>query len=445
MSKRFSRRTFIRAASTAIAAPMIIPASALGLEKGTPAPSNRIGVGFIGMGKQMGGHLNHVAGKPAYEVISVCDVDKTRRDHAKKTVETKYAKLERKDWKGCHDTEDFREVLSRKDIDVVYIATPDHWHAIPIVEAAKAKKDIYCEKPLTLTIEEAKLCVDACRKYNVILQTGSQQRSGKEFLKACEYVRNGRLGKIKEVIVDVGGPSRACDLPEEAMEPGLNWDLWLGQAPMRPYHSALSPRGVHNHYPAFRSYKEYSGGSMTDFGAHHFDIMQWGLGMDDSGPDEIIPPDAPKANVKTPGDPLWQKGVKFIYHKTPVGDNIVVTHGSSGGILFKGEKGEILVNRGKLSATPPEIFNDPITDKDIRLINSTNHHDNFFNAVRTREKPICDVEIGARSVTVCHLGNLAYWHGKKMKWDPKNWKFLDDTNPKWLGRESRDKWPLPTI
>lgn len=445
MSQRFSRRTFVKAASTVIAMPMFIPASALGLEPGKPAPSNRIGVGFIGMGKQMGGHLNHVAGKADYIVQAVCDVDTTRRENAKKTVEAKYAKLERKDYKGCAATEDFREVIARKDIDVVYIATPDHWHAIPIIEAAKAKKDIYCEKPLTLTIHEAKMCVDAVRKYEVVMQTGSQQRSSKEFLKACEYVRNGRLGKISEVIVDVGGPGRPCDLPEEAMEPGLNWDMWQGQAPARPYHSALSPRGLHNHYPAFRDYIEYAGGGMTDFGAHHFDIMQWGLGMDDSGPDEIIPPETAPAVAKKPGDPLWKKGVRYLYKKTPVGDNIIVTHGSSGGILFKGEKGEILVNRGKITATPPEIFNEPITDKDIRLTNSSNHHENFFQCVRSRQRPICDVEIGARSVTVCHLGNLVYAHGKKMQWDPKNWKFADDTNPKWLDRERRAAWQLPTI
>ena len=445
MSKRLTRRRFVQAATTAVAMPLFIPGSVLGLEPGKPAPSNRIGVGFIGMGKQMKSHLGHAAGKADYAVMAVCDVDTTRRENAKKTVEEKYAKLERKDWKGCTAYEDFREVLARKDIDAVFIATPDHWHAIPIIMAAKAKKDIYCEKPLTLTIAEAKLCLDAVRKHEVVFQTGSQQRSGKEFLKACEYVRSGRLGKISEVIVDVGGPSRLCDLPEEPMEPGLNWDLWLGSAPKRPYHSALSPRGLHDHYPAFRSYKEYSGGGMTDFGAHHFDIMQWGLGMDESGPDEVLPPETPaKTNVK-PGNPLWDKGARFIYKKTPVGDNIVVTHGSSGGILFKGEKGTILVNRGKIEATPKEIFNEPLTDKDVRLYNSPNHHENFLQCIRSRKKPICDVEIGARSVTVCHLGNLVYWTGKAIKWDAKNWKFADDTDPKLLSRDNRDPWQLPSI
>ncbi len=425
--------------------PLFIPGSALGLEPSKPAPSNRIGVGFIGMGKQMGSHLGHASGKTDYTVMAVCDVDTTRREKAKATVEEKYAKLERKDWKGCAVYEDFREVLARKDIDAVFIATPDHWHAIPIILAAKAKKDIYCEKPLTLTIAEAKLCVDAVRKHDVVFQTGSQQRSGKEFLKACEYVRSGRLGKISEVIVDVGGPSRWCDLPEEPMEPGLNWDLWLGPAPKRPYHSALSPRGVHNHFPAFRSYKEYSGGGMTDFGAHHFDIMQWGLGMDESGPDEILPPETPAKKDVKPGNPLWDKGVRYIYKKTPVGDNIVVTHGSSGGILFKGEKGTILVNRGKIEATPKEIFNEPLTDKDVRLYNSPSHHENFLQCIRNRKRPICDVEIGARSVTVCHLGNIVYWTGKAIKWDAKNWKFADGTDPKLLGRDNREAWQLPSI
>ena len=257
--------------------------------------------------------------------MAVCDCDTTRREHARKRVDEHYAKEKTKgaDSKGCKGYNDFRELLERGDIDAVVIATPDHWHAIQIIEACKAGKDIYCEKPLTLTILEAKTVIDAVRKHDRVLQTGSQQRTefDGQFRKACEYVRSGRIGKVKTVYVNVGGPSRPCDLPEEPMEPGLDWDLWLGPAPKRPYNSILSPRGVHKHFPNWRSYREYSGGSMTDFGAHHFDIAQWGLDRDESGPVEIIPPDDPNAT----------QGVRYIY-----ADGVVLYHGGPSGDTFMG-------------------------------------------------------------------------------------------------------------
>ena len=183
------------------------------------------------------------------QILAVCDVDTTRRENAKQTITEKYDKLERKNYGGIATFIDFRELIARKDIDAVCIATPDHWHTIPIIEACKAGKDIYCEKPLTLTIHEAKYCIDAVRKFNRVFQTGSQQRSSKEFRQAVNYVRSGRIGTIKQVLVDVGGPSKFCDLKEEPMEPGLEWERWLGQAPLRPYNSILSPRGIHNEFP----------------------------------------------------------------------------------------------------------------------------------------------------------------------------------------------------
>src|SRR5262249_40035023 len=283
-------RQFVQGAAALAAAPLFVPASALGDDK-KKAASARLTLGFIGMGTMNRGHLGHFLGQKDVQVLAVCDVDTTRREAAKKTVEDRYAK-DQKDgqYKGCAAYNDFRELLGRKDIDAVVIATPDHWHAIPCLEACKAGKDIYCEKPLTLTIAEAKKLIDAVRKYQRVFQTGSQQRSDREFRVACELVRNGRIGKVSKVIVDVGGPSQPCDLPAEKEEPGLDWARWLGPAPQRPYNSVLSPRGVHGHFPNWRNYREYSGGMMTDWGAHHFDIAQWGLGMDGSGPVEIIPP-----------------------------------------------------------------------------------------------------------------------------------------------------------
>lgn len=434
MSRRknaITRRAFVQGAAAAAVLPTIITSSALGDDK-KDAASERLGIGFIGMGTMNRGHLGHFLGQKDVQVLAVCDVDTTRREAAKKTVEGRYAdQIKSGTYKGCQAYNDFNELIARKDIDAVVIATPDHWHTIPCLEAIKAKKDIYCEKPLTLTILEAKTLIDAVRKYERVFQVGSQQRSSSEFRLACELVRSGRIGKLKVVNVDVGGPSKPCDLPEEMMEPGLDWDRWLGPAPKRPYNSVLSPRGVHGHFPNWRNYREYSGGMMTDWGAHHFDIAQWGLGMDESGPVEIIPPDDPKA----------QRGVKYIY-----ANGVPVIHTSSGGVQFVGETGEIVVNRGSIKSKPEGIVKEPIGEKDVQLYKSPGHQRDWLNCIKTRKKPICDVEVGARSVTVCHLGNLAYWNHTKLKWDPKEWKFVDGAGDnKWLDRERREGYQLPKV
>ncbi len=257
-----SRRRFLQT-TTALAIPAIGPVS-LPANDTSSAPSDKVTVGLIGGGKMANDfHIPQLLRQADARLIAVCDVDTTRREHARSRVENHY------EAKGCAVYNDFREVLARDDIDAVCIATPDHWHAIPLIEACKAGKDVYCEKPLTLTIAEAKLCIDAARKYNRVVQTGSQQRSNVfgPFRQAAEFIQSGRLGKIIRVTVGVGDPSVPCDLPAEAPEPGLDWNLWLGAAPERPYNSILSPRGVHNHFPAWRKYREYSGGGHTDMGA----------------------------------------------------------------------------------------------------------------------------------------------------------------------------------
>lgn len=425
-SNRFTRRQFLKTTTAlAVAAPTILPSSVWGAAKG---PNDRITLGFIGMGRQNQGLLNGFIHSKETQVVAVCDVDTTRREHAKKTVEDYYAKqTDKGTFKGCEGYKDFRELVARKDIDAVVVATPDHWHALNVIAAANAGKDVYCEKPLSLTIAEARAMVNAVRRNNRICQTGSMQRSSQEFRKACELVRNGRLGKIKQVIVGVGTSSKWCDLPEEPMEPGLDWDTWLGPAPVRAYNSVLSPRGVHEHFPNWRSYREYSGGMMTDWGAHHFDIAQWGLGMDDSGPVEIIPPEDPKAT----------SGVRYLY-----ANGVEMVHDASrGGALFIGENGKVFVDRGKFEATPETLAQEPLDDKAIRLYNSSNHLKDWLDCIRSRKLPICDVEIGCRSVSVCHLGNLAYWNHRKLKWDPKAEQFIGDKEANtWLDREKRAPW-----
>jgi len=421
-SPQFTRRDFCRAA-VAAAAPLILPSSAWAA---AVSANNRINMGCIGMGTQGRGLLGGWLRNKEVQVVAVCDVDNTRLEHHRKMVEDHYGKDQAAGYKGCAAYKDFRQLLARKDIDAVCIATPDHWHAIPVILAANAKKDIYCEKPLSLTIAEARAMVNAVRRNDRVFQTGSMQRSSNEFYKACMLVRNGRIGKIQQVIVDVGGPSKWCDLPEEPMEPGLDWDFWLGPAFKRGYNAILSPRGVHKNFPAWRNYREYSGGGMTDWGAHHFDIAQWGLGMDDSGPVEIIPPADPKAN----------KGARFLY-----ANGVEMIHGNSGGVLFKGTAGEIFVNRGKFKITPEGLDKDPLPANGVQLYKSTNHQGDFLACVRSRQRPICDVEVGARSVTVCHLGNLAYWNRRPLKWDPAKERFVgDDAANQWLDTAKRSPW-----
>ncbi len=269
--------------------------------------------------------------------------------------------------------------------------------------------------------------MDAVNASNIIFQTGSQQRASSNFRYACELVRNGRLGKIERVAVDVGGPPRPCDLAAEDVEAGLDWDRWLGPAPLRPYSSVLSPRGMHSHFPAWRNYSEYGGGGMTDWGAHHFDIAQWGLGMDKSGPVEIIPPE----------DPSQGRGVRFIYD-----NGVEVVHGGGGGVTFYGTEGELFVNRGKLSSKPDDIIKQPIAENEIHLYEApsgshTGHRQDWVNCLRSRKQPNCPIETGARTVAVCHLGNLAYLHaeqlaGQSLKWDPRKWEFV--------GNEQANQW-----
>ena len=428
ISNHFTRRQFLKTTATlALAAPTLLPSSVWGAAKG---PNDRITLGFIGMGKQNSGLLNGFLHNKETQVVAVCDVDTTRRENAKKTVENYYAQQTTKGtFKGCATYKDFRELIARPDIDAVVVATPDHWHALIVIAAANAGKDIYCEKPLSLTIPEARAMVKAVRRNNRICQTGSMQRSSQEFRKACELVRNGRIGKVKTVIVGVGAPSKWCDLPEETMEPGLDWDAWLGPAAVRPYNSVLSPRGVHDHFPNWRNYREYSGGAMTDWGAHHFDIAQWGLGMDDSGPVEIIPPEDPKATT----------GVRYLY-----ANGVEMIHDSSrGGATFIGSDGKIFVDRGKFQATPESLGEEALGDNAIRLYVSSNHLQDWLNCIRSRKLPICDVEIGCRSVTVCHLGNLAYWNHRRLKWDPKNEQFVGDPEANtWLDRAKRAPWKV---
>jgi predicted dehydrogenase len=292
-----------------------------------------------------------------------------------------------------------------------------------------------------------------------VFQTGSQQRSDQEFRRACEYVQNGRIGKIKEVWVGIGATSRKSDKPEQPVPPGLDWDRWLGQAPKLPYNDEAARGGklpdAYPFNPGWRDFREFSGGYVTDWGAHHYDITQWALDMDQSGPAEILPPE--KA-----GD---QYGVRMIYRGSPVGGSeILVTHKNmvfehdevkdgktkhqreSNGILFIGERGRLFVTRGKIISDPGDILKEELSEGDKKLFKSPGHHENWLGCIKTRQTPIAGVEVGARSVTVCHLANLAYWHGKRLQWDPKKWEFTGENAAEanaWRTREQRAPYQLP--
>ena len=424
-----SRRTFLQ--SSAAMAPAVLSTSVSGRSVSTP-PSDRINVALIGCGKMANEyHIPQLLEQSDVQLVAVCEVDQTRREHAKSRVEASYSNA-KTSYKGCATYIDFRKIIDRSDIDAVCIASPDHWHAIPIIEACKAGKDVYCEKPLTLTIEEARRCVEAARVHRRIVQTGSQQRSNVfgPFREAVEIIRSGRLGKIHRVTVGVGGPSVPCNLPEEEMEPNLAWDMWLGQAPVRPYNSILSPRGNHKHFPAWRSYQEYSGGGHTDMGAHHYDIAQWALDMDESGPVEVIPPDDPKATT----------GVQFIYQ-----NGVQMVHGGPSGCTFHGENGTLYIDRGRLTSDPDDIVKTPLGEDDVHLPHSPGHHRNWLDCIKSREAPVAEVEKGARTVSISHLGNLADWNHKRLKWDPQQWKFKDPADNHLLDRERRDPWQLPEV
>jgi predicted dehydrogenase len=418
-----------------VAVPIILPSCLR-----SNHPGSRLTMGFIGMGIQSRYLLSKFAGEA--QVLAVCDVDTTRLTNAENWVNKFYTDNPDKGSSGCKAYTDYRELLERDDIDAVCIATPDHWHSAIIELALKNGKDVYCEKPLTHNIQEAIDVMNAVAKHKRVLQTGSMQRSSKEFKVACELVRNGCIGKIDHVEAVFSGPPVPCDLPEEAMEPGLDWNFWLGPAPLRPYNAILSPRGIHNFYPAWRNYREYGTGGVGDWGAHHLDIAQWGLGMDDSGPVEVLFVNGEATLVYPNGVPVVRKDQGF-------------------GVHFYGSEGEVMVNRGRFKmivkgstiadysgkATPDtncdaevqkaeQLF---LKDAKIKLYDSPSHYLDFLDCVKNRKKPIANEQVGGRTVISCHLMNQLYYHNETIKWDPAKLGFTGGTgNPAWLTREYRD-------
>ena len=368
------------------------------------------------------------------QYIAICDVDRHAREYARGIARGSSNREIRM-------YEDYRELLANPDIQAVTIATPDHWHAIIAIAALRAGKDVYCEKPLTLYIDEGKAILNAVRQTNRKFQTGSQQRSDARFRLACELIRNGRIGHVQRIETRIGDNPRGGPFAVRPVPDGLNWDFWLGQTPRVDY----IPQRCHYD---FRWWYEYSGGKMTDWGAHHNDIAQWGLGMDHSGPVAIekVRADAPSTDRRSYNCPPHFV-VRYTYANGSNGSpGTVLDCMSDGenGIQFYGEGGKwIFVSRGTIRASDPALL-DERPKRAVRLERSTDHMGNFIHAVRDRSlTPICNVEVGHRSVSVCHLGNVAIRTGLRLQWNPQEQVFTgahaDEAN-RWLRREMRDPW-----
>ena len=448
------RQLFVRAAATG-AAPLVVRSAVLG-RAGAAAPSDRINLGFIGLGTLGPIHLRSFLTSSEVQVRAVCDVDRQRRETAKAAVETAYAEERNKDrYIGCAEYNDFRELLARDDVDAVVITVGDRWNGIMAAMAAEAGKDIYCEKPVSMTIHEARAMANTVRRYGRVLQTGLQQRSEPQFRKAIEMIHDGRLGRLKMVYPNLPGTAKDVNIKPEPVPEGLDWELWLGPAPWRPYNSRFHPYGQSKGVTPWAFCRDFSGGQLTNGTVHNFDIVQWGVGADGSGPVEIIPPGVNGAKSLTfkyaNGVPAhvvdWQLDPKI--HEIPEGWDDFTKWSQKQGtdfcVVFVGEKGWIHVGRrGFLRAYPKEILADWNYVADgPRGPRTTRHHENWLQAIRLRQRPIAHEDIGAGSTMVSHLGNIALWTGRAQRWDPVKEEFENDDDANRMRyRALREPWTI---
>ena len=433
-----SRRQFLKQVGLAASLPVIIPASALG-RNGVPAPSDRVTMGFIGMGSMGINNLRVFIDKPDVHVLAVCDVNKSGenyagrgskgREPARQLVESTYAERSNSgSYSGCDGYAFFWQVLERSDIDAVCLALPDHWHAYIAVAAAAAGKDMYSEKPLARTIREGRKMVDAVRKYDRVFQTGSQQRSSANFRHACELARNGYVGEIQKVYAQVGGISKPFPHGEEPVPEGFLYELWLGSAPSAPYHSERVSGSYNTEEGAWRAWRPYSAGHVADWGAHNFDIAHWGLGMDRSGPKQLIhASEAPEEELTL----IYDGDIPVIKKKGP----------HEGMIQFIGSEGWVGVSRGNLWASDERLLEQEMQPGDVRLYHSDDHRRDFLNCVKTRSRPICDVEIGHSSSVACLTSEICMRVGRSLSWSSRRERFKDDDEAnKLLTRHMRKPW-----
>jgi predicted dehydrogenase len=425
-----NRRDFLRRGAAALGAVAAVPAIVPSTVFGANAPSNRITMGMIGMGMMMGGHFRSMLGRGDVQVLAVCDVDQRKREGAKQQAERAYAdKMASGTYKGCDAYLEYEELCARQDIDAVFVITPDHWHAMCSLAAIKAGKDVYCQKPMTLTIREGRLMSDACKQYGTVFQVGSQQRSEWAFRKASEIVRNGWIGKVHTIYTRLGQFAPPATLPEQPIPEGFDYDRWLGPTPWYPYNGE---RVKGDYGGGWRRFWEYGSRKNGDWGAHHFDIIQWAMGMDDSGPVKFVPKG-------------WN-GYEYQTHYYADGTPVLRDHSTTGGhmIQFIGTEGEVMVSRGgRLDTNPVELAQKPLLPSEIHLYDSNNHEGNWIDCIRTRKRTICDAEIGHRTATICHLSGIAERLGRPVHWDPVEEKILDDpAAARWFDRPRRAPYVL---
>ena len=435
-SAKLSRRQFLRRgaawAAAGVATPHLIPSSVLAAP-GRPGPNDLIGIGGIGIGRQGSGVVQAAVASKRARIVAIADINaKTAQVMAKRF--------------SAQPLKEYRKLLQRKDVDAIITATPDHWRALVCIHAAQAGKDIYAEKPMSLTIREGRLMAQAVRRYQRVFQAGSQQRSDPKNRFGCELVRNGRIGRVLKVIAYNYPSPWECGLPAQPVPDGLDWDMWCGPTEVAPYNIDLcTPRAR----PGWISFRPYSGGEMTGWGAHGLDQVQWALGMDESGPIEVWtegekfnPPTYAKPESQARGDKICSNPKVFFRY---AGDIVMeLGKGPMGGATFIGEKGKISIDRSKVTSDPPEIAKEPIKPDEIHLYKSDNHIGNWLDCIRSRKTTVADVEIGHRSATVCHLGNIARSVGRKLKWDPAKEVFVGDEEAnKHLDRARRKPYQLP--
>jgi hypothetical protein len=454
-----TRRHFLRRAavlSGALATPWIIPASARGAD-GTVPPSERINCGLIGRGLMGAGHLNVLLGRKEAQLLAVCDVDRTRCEQGRQSADETYAAARAAGtYRGCAAYNDYRELLARPDIDAVVIVTPDHWHTLQSIDAAKAGKDIYCEKPISLTIDEGRRLVETIRRYGRVFQTGTQYRSIPTIRAVCEFVRQGGLGRVKSVftlwmkshIPTVGESYFPTDplLPAEPVPEGLDWNLWVGPAPWRSYNSAYHRNPLPGVVP-WMFCDAFGVGAVTGYHSHAADVIQYALGVEETGPVEIIHPSSgqfPTLTCRYANGTLlhcvdhWGI-VKDVYKAVPATARL---EGLFGG-LFVGERGWVtsMSGSGPVEAGPEALAQElKLATRNVN-IGGNNHHTNWFECIRTRGQPSSHEEIGHRSASLGHLTIIAYKLGRSLKWDPVKEEFIGDEPANRLrSRALREPW-----
>ncbi len=452
MTNNRSRRKFIRhgavAAAGMISIPTIIPASAMG-RNGFVPPSDRVTMGIIGAGNQAGNDVGNFLRDERVQITTICDVNRKSdgywdgkvagREFIMEMVDKTYTEKTGKTYKSTKGVTDFREVIEDKKIDAVEIVTPDHWHAIPSLMAAAAKKDIYCQKPLALTVEEGRAISNAARHHGIVFQVGSQQRSNPYFRGAVEKVRSGELGKLKRVVCGLPGGTpdfgKTGDQTTTIPVPGdFDYNMWLGPAPEAPY----CPARTHVN---FRWNLDYSGGQVTDWGGHHPDIAQWGIDREESGPIRIQ-----NARATWSDHPVWNTATEF-YFEAIYDNDVTLVIGNAGkdtgidfGVTFYCEDGWIRANRHAHDANPESLLRMKLDDK-YKLYTSDDHYRNFIDCVISRERTAAPAEFGHRSITIAHLGNIAMMLGQDLDWDPVNEKVTNNFAANHLlYRKMREPW-----